>query len=76
MAERILTSRKEIAAFVGRPWKTVKKWIKKDNFPAEMIDGRWHSEQSLIVEWMKKRIAKKCGYNHEKLCKGVKTKPI
>ena len=57
--ERPLTTRKEISVFVGRPRKTIEKWIREDNFQARILDGRRYSEPSLIVEWMRKQLEKK-----------------
>lgn len=52
----ILSGRKEIQKFTGRPWKTIKKWINERHFPAAKIDGRWMSTTDEICSWFRQQI--------------------
>jgi len=54
-----LVGKKDICAFVGRSWGTIKRWIKEEDFPAKKIDGGWHSDADLVHEWLKGKITEK-----------------
>ena len=41
--DRDLIGRKEIAKMTRRSWKTIRKWIENDGFPAKKLDGVWES---------------------------------
>jgi hypothetical protein len=56
MNTEILTTKKEIQDFVGRPWSIIHKWIIERKFPAINIDGRWESDSELIIEWRRSQI--------------------
>jgi hypothetical protein len=51
-----LVGAKEICFYCQRPWQTIKKWIKKEDFPAKKFYGRWESDKRLIDEWRDKKI--------------------
>jgi len=53
---KILIGRKEIAAYTGRSWPTVKTWVKEYHFPARMLEGRWASKSDMIDVWLQERI--------------------
>ena len=54
--DRDLIGRKEIAKMTRRSWKTIRKWIENDGFPAKKLDGVWESNARLITEWRIKRL--------------------
>jgi hypothetical protein len=51
-----LVGKKEICAYVRRSWRTIKKWVQTDQFPATKIDDRWESDTGLIDEWKRTKI--------------------
>jgi hypothetical protein len=53
---KILVSMSEIVAYTGRPGNTIKQWVKKYNFPAVKINGRWESNTDLIDNFQRRRI--------------------
>jgi hypothetical protein len=61
----ILVNMSEIVAYTGRPANTIKAWVKKHNFPAVKIDGRWESNTELIDNFQKRRIEVMTGTNDE-----------
>ena len=67
---KILVGMGEIVKYTGRPGNTIKQWIKKDNFPAVKIDGRWESNTELIDNFQRRRIETMTGngggQNHAK----------
>lgn len=56
MKDRVLTGKKRITGFVERSWKTVRRWIEEEEFPAKKMDGVWESDADLITEWRVKQI--------------------
>ena len=55
----MLTTREEICKYVNYSWKTVKRWIKEEHFPAARIDGKWQAEIGEIEAWRFKRYKQK-----------------
>lgn len=53
---KILVNMSEIAAYTGRPGNTIKKWVRENNFPAVLIDGRWESNTELIDNFQRRRL--------------------
>lgn len=53
---RILVGMKAISEYSGRSENTIKKWIREQNFPAVLVDGRWESNSVLIDAFMLRRI--------------------
>jgi len=60
MNDLLLTGRKQIQDFVGRPWRIITSWVEKEGFPAAKIDGRWESDGELIRAWRRSKIEKVC----------------
>lgn len=56
----MLIGQKEIAAFVGRDFKTIKVWVKQMNFPAMVVDRVWMADTELIRQWLRTQIQKQC----------------
>lgn len=56
MVNKNLIGKKEILFYTRRSWKTIKKWIKKEKFPAKKLEGIWESSADLIDEWKKHKI--------------------
>jgi hypothetical protein len=53
---KILVNMSEIVGYTGRPANTIKSWVRKHNFPAVKIDGRWESNTELIDNFQRRRI--------------------
>ena len=58
MERQILVGREEIAEYVKRSWRTIKRWIDTEGFPAKKMGRRWESDAGLIQEWRRKQISK------------------
>ncbi len=54
-----LNGKKEICRHTGRSWKLIRKWVDKDDFPADILGGRWESYEELIDEWKMRKITHK-----------------
>lgn len=54
----ILVGMKAIRNYTGRSANTIKRWVKHENFPAVVVDGRWESNTALIDNFSMRRIAK------------------
>lgn len=54
---KLLNGKKEIRAQTGgRSWKTIRRWIREEGFPAKKIDGRWQSDPVMIRKWFGERL--------------------
>ncbi|MEO0250361.1 MAG: hypothetical protein ABIN58_12725 [candidate division WOR-3 bacterium] len=54
-----LVGKKAIEKFCQRKFETtIMAWIRSEGFPAEKIDGVWHSDKMLIIAWYRDRIEK------------------
>ena len=49
--KRMLITRDAICKHVNFSWKTVKRWVKEESFPAVYIDGKWQAEIGEIEVW-------------------------
>ena len=52
----ILQGQKAIADYYGRNWITIMGLIKKHQFPAVKINGRWEADAALIIKWRRQKI--------------------
>lgn len=58
---KMLITMDEISKYVGRNERTIRKWVKAENFPAVKVDGRWESNTILIDRFRQQRINNRCG---------------
>lgn len=52
--DRKLNGTKEISAFVGLCWPTIRNFIEKCGFPARKVRGVWISTEQSIIRWYQK----------------------
>jgi hypothetical protein len=53
-----LSTIKEIAAYVRRDERIVRKWIREESFPAMLIGGQYITTPELIGQWLIERWVK------------------